>query len=509
MDGTLPRSFNEASQLPGFALSYPVQAAVGGIVFAFITSLMFHILFTSAYHYPLNRVNFLLQVVSTLFMWIFLSATLAMTLQDLYNFAQSWPYMFPYLAFSIPHRRDWNAVQIAFWDILSAFASLSAHVRLNVYLYQITHIQFLTLLFPSRLEKLLIFWILGPLALIQAGMEFSDFSPPDDYKTHDLADAIVNICDSSLALLYMLSILIWGCLVNWRRAWRLDGSTAAFGAFTIAVALFKTVVSFVHIGYDRLYWMRDFSAAFTNWQSWLGFWWWVSSGMGIGEYEDQVRRIERKKARKARRQRKLRAKQRKVAGGGVSFGPLLASRSNVVTSTSAVKPAHTIPVTSPSAIAAAAAAATTAPPPVVIAVPPPNQGPQPSIPIPPHLRARSYSTTSSGSPAPPIIPSASDPYLDGTHIGSDPTTESLAGTQTSGSDSLPWPISLLRRTATHFPAFVQRRLDMLQTAHRDAISDAAIEQATVYERVMQRWPSSLVRPDIIKRARLQDKTVYE
>ena len=67
---------------------------------------------------------------------------------------------------------------------------------------QANYIQFLMLIFPSKLERSLIFWMLGPMALVQAGMFFADFARFNDFKTIDLADALVNICDASLALLY-------------------------------------------------------------------------------------------------------------------------------------------------------------------------------------------------------------------------------------------------------------------------------------------------------------------
>ena len=173
---------------------------------------------------------------------------------------------------------------------------------------QANYIQFLMLIFPSKLERSLIFWMLGPMALVQAGMFFADFARFNDFKTIDLADALVNICDASLALLYTSGLLIWGGFVNWRRAWRTDGSTAAFGISVLVVAVCKTVVSFVHIAYDRAYWIRLLSATFTNWQCWLGFWWWVSAGMGIGEYEDRMRARRKKHALPTK---KSRAKKRR------------------------------------------------------------------------------------------------------------------------------------------------------------------------------------------------------
>lgn len=144
---------------------------------------------------------------------------------------------------------------------------------------QLTHIQFLTLLFPSALEARLIFWMLGPLALAASGMEFTSLSPYSDLKTSDLGDSIRNICNSTLTLLYTVALLIWGLAVNRQRAWRTDGGTASFGAGSVGLALINTAISFVEIAYDRLWWLPDVCWTLTIWQSWLGFWWWVGAGM--------------------------------------------------------------------------------------------------------------------------------------------------------------------------------------------------------------------------------------
>ena len=114
-----------------------------------------------------------------------------------------------------------------------------------------TNIQYLTLLFPSRLEAKLILWMLGPLALIQAGFSFSDLAPLDNVKVRDLGDSIGNICQSSLGLLYTTALFIWGVCVNWRRAWRTDGGTAWFGALSLLIASSYTVMSFLYIAFNR------------------------------------------------------------------------------------------------------------------------------------------------------------------------------------------------------------------------------------------------------------------
>lgn len=275
-----------------FALSYPVQVSVAGMTTAFMVLLALHQCFTAAYHYPLDPLNFVLQLVSSIVYVVYHAATLGVQLRELDQFSHHWPYMFPYMAYRLPRYGHWTTVQMVFFILAEALASLLAHAA---------HIQFLMLLFPSKLERRLIFWLLGPFVLIETGLFFVDLVPPDHVKVLDLSDAMMNICDSSLALLYMSGLLVWGGLVNWRRAWRADGSTAAFGVAALLVALCKTVVSFVHIGYDRVYWLRLMTATFTNWQNWLGFWWWVSAGMGIGEYEDRLRATEKRRRRTGQR----------------------------------------------------------------------------------------------------------------------------------------------------------------------------------------------------------------
>ena len=172
--------------------------------------------------------------------------------------------------------------------------------------------------------------MLGPLALGSAGMLFTALAADADYKTSDLGDAIRNICNSTLTLLYMCALMIWGLLVNRRRAWRTDGGTAAFGGGAMGLAFLNTIISFIEIGYDRLWWLPGVGATLTIWQSWLGFWWWVGSGMGIGEVEDREQRaVKRRKRieRKKRREAKEKAAREKAAalaaddsGAGIASG---------------------------------------------------------------------------------------------------------------------------------------------------------------------------------------------
>ncbi|SPC65350.1 uncharacterized protein UHOD_00466 [Ustilago sp. UG-2017b] len=291
--------------MPDFAFSMPAQIVVDGINIALISVLIIHLLFTVQYHFPLSRKNFYLQLSSSLMLLISLSVTLHIILDKLEDDSQRYPFMFPYIGVQLPPGDDsWTKVQEVFFLLMRAITAALIHI---------THIQFLTLLFPSALEARLIFWMLGPMAIINSGMEFTGLADDSDAKTNDLGDAIRNICNSTLTLLYTSALLIWGLLVNRRRAWRAGGGTAAFGGGSVGLALINTAISFTEIKYDRLWWLPNVCWTLTIWQSWLGFWWWVSSGMGIGEVEDRQERLERKRKREERRRRKVEKQKQKIA----------------------------------------------------------------------------------------------------------------------------------------------------------------------------------------------------
>lgn len=300
--------------MPDFAFSMPAQVVVDGVNLALTTMLTIQLIFTMQYHFPLSKKNYVLQSCSTLILLISLAVHLHTVLNTLEHQVHGWPYMFAYIAVQIPPQDgSWTLVQETFYLLMRALSTLFIHL---------THIQFLTLLFPSALEARLILWMLGPLALAASGMEFTALSSDDDVKTSDLGDAIRNICNSTLFLLYTSGLLIWGLLVNRRRAWRTDGGTAAFGGGSVGLAFLNTTVSFVEIAFDRLWWLPDILWTLTLWQSWLGFWWWVGSGMGIGEVEDRAERQERRRKREAklRRKREREEKARQKAATKTNVG---------------------------------------------------------------------------------------------------------------------------------------------------------------------------------------------
>lgn len=101
----------------------------------------------------------------------------------------------------------------------------------------------------------------------------------------DIGDAIRNTLNSTLLLIFTIALLIWGLVVNRRRAWRSDGGTAIFGIGSLTLAIISTTFNFVAIAEDGIDWLQHLLFAAVLWQIWLGWWWWVGSGMGIGEVE--------------------------------------------------------------------------------------------------------------------------------------------------------------------------------------------------------------------------------
>ncbi|KIJ65982.1 hypothetical protein HYDPIDRAFT_110103 [Hydnomerulius pinastri MD-312] len=297
---------------PPFAQSLPVQVLLTGIVLTLVVVLLLHLIFTAQYHWPLARANYVLQLTGVSTLLISLIATLYVVFSSTVEESQHWPYMLSYLAVDMPryytngtinstdptiaYQHQWTAAESATWIVMNATTSV---------VIQITHIHFLTLLYPSHLEARLIFGLLGPLAIISAVMQLL----PIFYGTTvlSIAEDTRNVCNAALSLLFTSALIIWGFLVNRRQAWRTDGGTAAFGAGAILLALISTTLNFLYIpSQDQYTWMPKLMWAVVLWQSFLGWWWWVGAGMGVREVEELLRRED-----KRQQKRKLRAQRRK------------------------------------------------------------------------------------------------------------------------------------------------------------------------------------------------------
>jgi hypothetical protein len=215
--------------------------------------------------------------------------------------------MMEYIAVDMPplmydeSKERWSTATTAAWLLMNATTSG---------IVQITHIQFLTLLYPSHIEKRLILFILGPIAILSAIMQLLPIH--SDKHVHTIAEIVSNVCNATLSLLFTAALFIWGFYVNRTQAWRLDGGTAAFGAGACFLATAQTALAFVSIPTKEQYtWLPGLLLAIIQWQSFLGWWWWVGAGMGVGEVEELVRRAE--KRRRRRRKREVRRKERSDA----------------------------------------------------------------------------------------------------------------------------------------------------------------------------------------------------
>ncbi|KAJ3848890.1 hypothetical protein EV368DRAFT_67894 [Lentinula lateritia] len=299
---------------PEFARSLPVQTLVTGVVFTLVAVLFVHIVFTGQYHWPLAPVNYALQLSGVVTLLVSLIATIHVIFSSAINESQHWPYMLSYIAVNVPpldmlnvapdpdsdtpsSEITWSPAERGTWLMMNASVSALA---------QITHIQFLTLLYPSRLEGRLIYCLLGPLAVLAAIMQLI----PIQANTNliDIANNIRNVCNATLSLLFTASLFIWGLLVNRSQAWRTDGGTAVFGASALSLAMVSTALNFLYVPKNEEYvWLPGLIWAVILWQSFLGWWWWVGAGNGQST-EDVVEQVFRRGDKFWKKRRKAKSK---------------------------------------------------------------------------------------------------------------------------------------------------------------------------------------------------------
>lgn len=290
---------------PPFSRSLPVQILLTGIILTLVAVLFIHLIFTAQYHWPLAPVNYVLQLSGVTTLLISLIATLHVVLSAAWAESEKWPYMLSYIAVNVPpldldlNTDLWSIAERATWLVMNASTSG---------LIQITHIQFLTLLYPSRLEGRLIFTLLGPLAVVAAIMQLLPISA--SAQANGIASAVRNVCNATLSLLFTASLFIWGFLVNRQQAWRTDGGTAAFGCAALSLALVSTALNFLYVHkQEEFVWLPGLMWAVVLWQSFLGWWWWIGAGSGSGLVgEDYVREKLRREGKRESRRRKAKEK---------------------------------------------------------------------------------------------------------------------------------------------------------------------------------------------------------
>ncbi|KAG6382015.1 hypothetical protein JVT61DRAFT_647 [Boletus reticuloceps] len=277
---------------PPFVQSLPIQVLVTGITLTLAAVLLFHLVFTAQYHWPLARTNYALQLTGVATLLISTSATLWIIFSATVRQSQHWPYMLSYLAIEMPsanhsanstdptllYQQIWTPAERATWVVMNATTSV---------VVQITHIHFLTLLFPSDLEARLIFGLIGPLAVISAVMQLLPLISSDSVAS--IAEDTRNVCNAALSVLFTAFLIIWGFFA------------------AIILAFISTSLNFVYIPrQDQYTWMPKLMWAVTLWQSFFGWWWWVGAGMGVREVEELLER-----ENKRQQKRLLRTQRRK------------------------------------------------------------------------------------------------------------------------------------------------------------------------------------------------------
>ncbi|EPQ52643.1 hypothetical protein GLOTRDRAFT_13941, partial [Gloeophyllum trabeum ATCC 11539] len=255
---------------PAFTRSMPVQILLTGIIFTLAAILLIQLLFTARYHWQLSPGNYVLQVTGVISLGSSLVASMYKILTVTAEESQEWPYMLSYIAVDIPplhNRGSWATAELTGWLVMNGIISA---------LIQMVHVHFLTLLFPSKLVKNLIFILLVPPTILHGVVQVLPVwtNPTIVSMSHYLA----NICSATLALLFTLMLLYWAFISNRKNAWRTEGGTAAFGVAAMLLSIIMTIMTFVYIPTkDQYEWYPELVHAIMMWQSYLGWWWWAGS----------------------------------------------------------------------------------------------------------------------------------------------------------------------------------------------------------------------------------------
>ncbi|TFK49595.1 hypothetical protein OE88DRAFT_1726826 [Heliocybe sulcata] len=264
---------------PVFTRSMPVQILLTGVIFTLLSILLIQLLFTARHHWHLSPGNYILQMCGVFSLGVSLVAAMYKILSATATESKSWPYMLSYLAVDIPplhYNNGWETAELGAWLLMNGLTSA---------LIQIVHIHFITLLFPTSLAKPVVFVLLIPLAVLHGIVQVLPIW--DNATVISMAHYVSNICSATLSLLFTLLLIIWAFFVNRKQAWRTEGGTAAFGVAAMSLSVLTTVLSFVYIpDKDQYEWYPELVHAMMMWQSYLGWWWWVGTGMPAASFAE-------------------------------------------------------------------------------------------------------------------------------------------------------------------------------------------------------------------------------
>lgn len=128
---------------PPFVQSLPVQILLTGVVLTLVVVLLLHLLFTAQYHWPLARVNYVLQLTGVITLLTSIIATIYVVFSSTINESQHWPYMLSYLAVNMPNHPNattnstdptvlyahrWSLAESATWTVMNATTSVVIQV---------------------------------------------------------------------------------------------------------------------------------------------------------------------------------------------------------------------------------------------------------------------------------------------------------------------------------------------------------------------------------------------
>jgi hypothetical protein len=104
-----------------------MQFLFTGVILALSTVLLIHLVFTAPYHWPLAKLNYVLQLSGVASLLLSLGITLSVILGSVLDTSREWPYMLNYVAVNIP-LDNWSDLDNGWWYALDAVTSGLAHV---------------------------------------------------------------------------------------------------------------------------------------------------------------------------------------------------------------------------------------------------------------------------------------------------------------------------------------------------------------------------------------------
>jgi hypothetical protein len=114
---------------PAFTYSLPVQILIQGITLTLLAVLLIHILFTTQYHFPLSKFNYLLQLSGILLVLGSIMGSLVVVMETQKRASSHWPYMLDYISVITPPSA-WSQQQKGAWYFLQSLCNGMVHVSI-------------------------------------------------------------------------------------------------------------------------------------------------------------------------------------------------------------------------------------------------------------------------------------------------------------------------------------------------------------------------------------------